>query len=182
MRRGQVEISHDPINQSLQFKVIRSEKDEEGKKAMKDLAFEVKLEDFKEGFLEAYYEETKEMKVHEAVEMFFKETAQLREPYDPSNGEALAGYLALECEGREVEEGTPAFPLEISAKWDEEKKALNFTMLGMDNDIIRALHAMMIHNPKFDHLLSVVVTEKAGAMKGVMEMEEAAEQAKSSGK
>lgn len=182
MRRGLVEISHDPINQSLQFKVIRSEKDEEGNKSMKDLAFEVELEVFKKGFLEAYYEETKEMKVHEAVGMFLKETSQLKEPYDPKNGESLSGYLALECEGREVESGTPAFPLEISAKWDEEKKALDFTMLGMDNDIIRALHAMMIHNPKFDHLISIVVTEKVNATKGVMAMEEAAEQAKASGK
>lgn len=180
MRRGLVELTHDPENESLLFRVIVQDKDNDGNKKP-DLAYEIKLETFKQEYLNRVHN-AEDKTLVDAMNDFMKETAQLRDPYDPSKGEALSEYLLSTGDGREIPTGHPAFPVEVSMKWNEETKKIDFILRGMDNDIIRTLHAATLGNVKFEHLLAVTVTEKANITRQVIEMEEAASKAKASGK
>lgn len=180
MRRGLVELTHDPENESLLFRVIRDNKDEQGEKLL-DLAYEIKLDRFKTEFLD-HHADGKNKTLAEAMNSFMKETAQLQNPYTPEHGEKLTKYLSETGKGREIPRNHPAFPLEISMKWNEETEKIDFTLRGMDNDIIRTLHAATRDNIKFEHLLAITVTEKANALRQVVGMEEAASKAKAVGK
>jgi len=180
MRRGLVELTHDPENESLLFRVIREGKDKEGEKLL-DLAYEVKLDKFKKEFLD-HHANGKDKTLAEAMNSFMKETAQLQNPYTPEHGEKLADYLKETGEGREIPRNHPAFPLEISMKWNVDTEKIDFVLRGMDNDIIRTLHAATRDNIKFEHLLAITVTEKANALRQVIGMEEAASKSKAAGK
>ena len=171
MRRGFVEMSHDALKDTMQFRLIKNDRDELGNKKELDLAFEVPVDDFLNEFLIGELEmETESEDKRVIIDEYIKATGHLPNPYNPDLGEDLEAYLSTK-ESREIKSNHPAFHVEIACKWNAEKEQVEFHLEGMNNDIVRTLHACMQSNMKFEHLAMLTLEERINASKQVVDMQ-----------
>jgi len=169
MRKGRVEYSHYYDSDTMRFRFIQSERDEEtGKKELPDLAYEIPMEEFIKDFLIEV--EGIEGSPQKVIETFMQNTSLLRDVYNPENSKTLEAYLGTK-ESRDIEDRQPAFPFELSLKWDEEKGKMEFVMIGMENDIERALHGALRASVPFEHSFMIVASEKIEAAQQQYQLE-----------
>ncbi len=173
MRRGLVEYNHDIKNDCFIFKINPEQLRDENGDLNPSYATSISVKDFVDEYIVDTLNrpaDSVEDKIFQLNE-WMKETSMESDPYNPKFGESLKAYLetkTLEF----VKPNSVSFPVEVSMKWSEKVGKIEFHSEGLDDEIMKVIHAVLDHDPRIESLLVTVMNERHDRTRQVTKMEE----------